>query len=101
MQRESHPRNRIRKLFFVRTMTFRFPAPMRDKMFQSGNQISSKHANATVNAWLEKLQRFWLRHVLMPLSVRHVYGKRRITYARNELIVVTLVRNAEAYINSF
>ena len=38
----------------------------------------------------------------MPrIKVRHVYGKRLIHYARDELIVVTLAKNAGQHIDSF
>ena len=47
------------------------------------------------------LKKFWLNHVLTRFKVRHVYGKRRINYARDELIVVTLAKNAGQHIDSF
>ena len=38
----------------------------------------------------------------MPrVKIRHIYGKRRINYARDELIVVTLAKNAGQHIESF
>jgi len=49
----------------------------------------------------EALKLFWLRQIRMPCSVRHVSGPRHVTYARDELVVVTLVRNAEVYIDTF
>lgn len=48
-----------------------------------------------------RLKLFWLRYVLAPLKVRHVYGNRRIKYASDELLVVCLAKNARQYINSF
>ena len=54
-----------------------------------------------LNEWREKIELFWLRRVRMPLSVRHICGKKRITCDDDELVVVSLVKNAEVYINSF
>jgi Glycosyl transferase family 2 len=39
--------------------------------------------------------------LILRLSVRHLYGPRRINYTTEELIVLSVVRNGELYVKSF
>lgn len=49
----------------------------------------------------EKLKLYRLGYLLVTLKVRHVHGERCISFAKDELIVVCLTKNAESYIPSF
>lgn len=51
--------------------------------------------------WARKLESFWFLRVYMPASVRHICGRKKISCAGDELVAVSLVKNAEVYINSF
>jgi hypothetical protein len=44
---------------------------------------------------------FGVRPYLLPRSVRHVYGPQKISYGLDELLVISVVRNGELYINLF
>ncbi|HEY9652023.1 MAG TPA: glycosyltransferase family 2 protein [Coleofasciculaceae cyanobacterium] len=43
----------------------------------------------------------YLRPLILQTRVKHIYGKQRITYSRDEIIVLCVVRNGELYIKSF
>lgn len=42
-----------------------------------------------------------VRFIILRNSVKHIYGSKNINYSTNELIVLCVVRNGEAYIKSF
>jgi hypothetical protein len=44
---------------------------------------------------------FGLRPYLLPRTVKHIYGPAKISYALDELLVISVVRNGELYIRSF
>src|SRR5262249_1035989 len=55
----------------------------------------------TIRAFCSRLRDGSLRPLLLRLSVRHVYGARRISYEKDELIVLCVVRNGAFYVKSF
>jgi len=54
-----------------------------------------------INQLRKKLQDYWAKYLLVLFNVEHIHGKRLVSYTRNELIVVSLVKNAEVQIHSF
>ena len=58
-------------------------------------------AISTFNQLRNKLHEFWIKYLILPMNVKHVHGKRFLSYAKDELIVVSLAKNAEVYISSF
>lgn len=49
----------------------------------------------------KRLMEFGLRRHLLPRRVKHIHGPAEISYDLNELLVISVVRNGELYINSF
>ena len=44
---------------------------------------------------------FRVRPYLLPRKVKHIHGPAKISYALDELLVISVVRNGELYIRSF
>src|SRR5436190_1045600 len=52
--------------------------------------------------WRKKrVLEFGLRPYLLPRRVKHIHGPQKISYALDELLVISVVRNGELYIKSF
>jgi Glycosyl transferase family 2 len=48
-----------------------------------------------------RVMEFGLRPYLLPRRVKHIHGPQKISYALDELLVMSVVRNGELYIKSF
>jgi Glycosyl transferase family 2 len=49
----------------------------------------------------KRVMEFRVRPYLLPRKVKHIHGPAKISYALDELLVISVVRNGELYIRSF
>ena len=71
--------------------------------WRRGEKLINKF-RATKREFLLRKKRvleFGLRPYLLPRRVKHIHGPQKISYALDELLVISVVRNGELYIKSF